>query len=97
MAFMYKLRVYFIIMLQGLQGFLNVRNSIGATSPTPATSHANGMPPQRPPMLTGSRQCGGIPQVLPPPHFPPHHQRPTSSANPPVGFLGSSSQMQVCL
>ena len=100
MALMYKctvVHVYHTILLKGLQGFLSVRNSIGATSPSSTTSHVNGMPPQRPPMLTGSRPCSGIPQVLPPPHFPPHHQRPPSSANPPVGSLGSSSQMQVCL
>ena len=80
---------------QGLQGFLNVRNNLGATSLSPSTSHINGIPHQRSPMLAGSRAPGGIPQVLPPPHFPPHHQRPPPSTNPPVGLLGNSSQMQV--
>ena len=87
---------YFMLFTkQGLQGFFNVRNSIGGSSSSPATSHINGLTPQRPPMLTASRPCGGIPPTLPPPHFPPHHPRPPSAANPPVGLLGSSSQIQV--
>ena len=80
---------------QGLQGFLNVRNNLSSTSLSPSTSHINGLPHQRPPMLSGSRPPSGIPQGLPPPHFPTHHQRPPPSSNPPVGLLGNSSQMQV--
>ena len=48
-------------------------------------------------MLSGSRPPSGIPQGLPPPHFPTHHQRPPPSSNPPVGLLGNSSQMQVII
>ena len=81
--------------LQGLQGFLNVRNNLGSNSLSPSTSHINGLPHQRPPMLSGSRPPSGIPQGLPPPHFPSHHQRPPPSSNPPVGLLANSSQMQV--
>ena len=83
------------LIYKGLQGFLNVRNSMGASSSSPSTSHINGITHQRPPMLTSSRPGSNIPQVLPPPHFPTSHPRPPSSSNP--GLLGSSSsQMQVC-